>query len=65
MNLIVWGIVGGVNHQNSIVNAVCADDWAAESAIKASNGAHYFHPLFIICQPTHYPQLSNRPSHNT
>ena len=37
MNLVVWCIVGGVNDQISIVNNVCTDDWAAESAIKASN----------------------------
>ena len=37
MNLSVWGIVGGVNEQNNIVNTVRTDDWAAESAIKASN----------------------------
>ena len=42
MNLIVWGIVGGVNDQNSTVKIVCADDWAAESAIKASNVLHFF-----------------------
>ena len=37
MSLIVWGIVGGVD-EFSIVNTVSADDWAAESAIKATNG---------------------------
>ena len=38
MNLTVSGFVGGVNDYNSVVNiCVCADDWAAESAIKASN----------------------------
>ena len=38
MNLIVSGIVGGINEQNNIVNNVCADDWTAERAIIASNG---------------------------
>ena len=37
MSFIVSSIVGGVNEQNSILNTVCADDWTAESAIKASN----------------------------
>ena len=43
MKLIVWGIIGGVNDQNSIVITVCAGDWAAESAIKASKGLQCQH----------------------
>ena len=42
MNLIVWGIVGGVNDQKiALWIRACADDWAAESAIKASNVLFY------------------------
>ena len=37
MSLIVWGIVGGVNDHVALWIRVCADDWAAEIAIKASN----------------------------
>ena len=40
MNLIEWGIVGGVNEQNTLWICVCADDWTAESAIKVSNGGN-------------------------
>ena len=36
MTFIVWTIVGGVNEQNSNVNTVCAANWTAESAIKAT-----------------------------
>ena len=38
MNLTVSGIVGGVNDHNSTGICVCANDWAAELTVKASNG---------------------------
>ena len=37
MNLTVSGIVGGVSDTIALWICVCADDWAAELAVKASN----------------------------
>ena len=39
MNLIVSGIVDGINEHNSIVNSIIvgADDWTAEISFIASN----------------------------
>ena len=50
MSLIVRAIVGGVNEQNSIVNIVCVDDWATESAIKATNEIIWYGDYLLVVQ---------------
>ena len=69
MSLIVWGIVGCVNDQNSSVNLrVYVDDWTAESAVKASYASplhwhifpaypasHIHWDPFAVGEPTHCP----------
>ena len=39
---------GGVNEQNIIVNIVREDNWTAERAIIASNGAPSFNKISIL-----------------
>ena len=66
MNLTVSGIVGGVNDHNSTVKIfVCADDWAAELAVKASNGLSSVadpgfpeHKLHKICTTHNFNKTS-------